>query len=310
MKKFLKYLAVFLLPIAILFIACEVLLWNIPNDYRKKRQYLDDHSQEVEVLILGASHALTGLNPEYFSYKAYNAAYVSQTFDVDYLILEKYKDQWNNLKYIILPVSYPSLYEQLHTTSDYWRLNDYARYADLPTATDMWYRSELLNNKLWYNLYRIADYYLLGNPAIVCDDNGWRRKPYNPEIDMADSGKTAAKRHTIEDSACLKDNLRLLNEIIRFCSERKVQLILCTLPAYHTYVDNLDEKQYREFIETTRTIADENPNVYYLNLLNDPDFTIEDFSDSDHLSDSGAEKASIILNDCIEEGEEYIFSEQ
>lgn len=295
MRKFLKYLFVFFLPIVLVFICTEVLIWNIPNDYQQKSRYLETHAPEIETLILGASHAFSGLNPAFFPSHTYNAAYVSQSLDIDLFILEKYKNQWNNLKSVALVVSYPSLYERLIYTDEYWRLNDYARYFDSSLATDVWYRSEVLSNKFWYNLYRIYSYYLCNNSAVLSESNGWRKRIHDPLFDFSTHGKERALLHTIDDPRCYEENVAILSQIIEFCSEHNIQLLLCTLPVYHTYLDCMNEKQANEFIETMEALTMKNEAVSYINLLNSPDFTKVDFIDSDHLAESGAKKASLII---------------
>ena len=106
MKKFILKTIFFLLPILVLAVIMEISLRAIPNDYKQKRNYMDSHSDEIEVLVLGSSHSLYGINPKYFSQKTYNMAYVSQSLDLDYKILEKYYNRFKNLKTIIVDISY------------------------------------------------------------------------------------------------------------------------------------------------------------------------------------------------------------
>ena len=110
MKKFISKTIFFLLPILVLAVIMEISLRAIPNDYKQKRDYMDSHSDEIEVLVLGSSHSLYGINPKYFSQKTYNMAYVSQSLDLDYKILEKYHNRFKNLKTIIVDISCFSLY--------------------------------------------------------------------------------------------------------------------------------------------------------------------------------------------------------
>ena len=88
MKKFISKTIFFLLPIFVLAVIMEVALRAIPNDYKQKRSDMDSRSDEIEILVLGSSHSLYGINPKYFSQNTYNVAYVSQSLDLDYKILE------------------------------------------------------------------------------------------------------------------------------------------------------------------------------------------------------------------------------
>lgn len=106
MKKFVTLTLVFSLPVIVLLIAFEFSLRHIPNDYAYKRHYLDTKSNEVEVLYLGSSHIYYGINPEYSKFKTFNAAHISQSLNYDLAIFEKYKNNWSNLKCIVIPVDY------------------------------------------------------------------------------------------------------------------------------------------------------------------------------------------------------------
>ena len=110
MKKFLKFILLFTLPIFILGLSSEYILRKIPNDYLLKKEFLDNNSDSIEVLFLGSSHAFYGVNPAYLSLNSFNAAIVSQTLDYDFEILKKYRNNWSNLECIVIPISYFSLY--------------------------------------------------------------------------------------------------------------------------------------------------------------------------------------------------------
>ena len=122
MKKFLFHLSKIILPILFFFLVLEIAIRKIPNDYQLKKDYLDKNAAEINTLILGSSHTFYGLNPEYFSKKTFNAAYVSQSLDLDYEILKKYDSKLKNLKTVIVPISYFSLFETLDTDVEKWRI--------------------------------------------------------------------------------------------------------------------------------------------------------------------------------------------
>jgi len=89
MSKFIIRTLLFSLPVLALFIVMEILLRQIPNDYLLKKKYLDNHSKEIETLILGSSHSFYGINPLYFSNNTFNASHISQSLDYDFAILKK-----------------------------------------------------------------------------------------------------------------------------------------------------------------------------------------------------------------------------
>lgn len=302
MRKFLVNILIFLIPI-ILFVGIgELLLWNMPNDYKNKKRFLNEHANEIEVLFLGSSHTFSAINPDYISLKSYNAAYVSQSLDIDFLLLKKYASEFKQLEYVVLPISYFTLVERLETTPEEWRMNDYVRYFDLDIPVGLNY-FEMKGNKLWYNLYRIMNYYVLGKSPLLAEENGWRKRPANSMSDkeMDESGKERAKLHTIDDPECFAENVRLLREMIEYCGNRNIHVILVTFPAYYTYTERMNEKQAEATFSIAQGMAEQYDFVDYLDYLHDSSFTKEDFFDADHLNESGAKKLSLKLNVFIED---------
>ena len=98
MKKFIKRAVIFSIPVVITIICIELLLRKIPNDYRYKNEYLENHSNEIEILFLGSSHVYYGVNPKYITYNSFNAANKSQSLDYDVKILQKFEKKLKNIK--------------------------------------------------------------------------------------------------------------------------------------------------------------------------------------------------------------------
>ena len=311
MKRFLIEILFFLLPLVIFAFTAEILLRNIPNDYRNKRIYLDEHAEEVEVLALGLSHAFNGINPDYFSMKTYNAAYVSQSIDMDWQIIKKYDEHWKNLEFILLPISYPTMFERLETAPESWQIKNYVLYYKMNISNKIKDNSEILGNKLWYSMYRIMQYYVLKKSPLLSTDNGWRSRP-SEEIDMEKDGKERATLHTIDNPACFQKNVEYLETILEYAENHNITVILYTPPAYKSYVENLNKKQLDETRNIALLIVKEYQNVYYFDMLKDNSFLLSDYADSDHLNPSGAEKLSRKMNYIIFsiENERQIVSQQ
>ena len=234
----------------------EVALRAIPNDYKQKRNYMDSHSNEIEVLILGSSHSLYGINPKYFSQKTYNMAYVSQSLDLDYKILEKYQDRFKNLKTIIVDISYFSLYVTLETGPESWRAKNYNIYYDIQTskATNNF---EVLTNKLDINYSRMKLYYIkrIKNDKAFIDSiftakmyNGWI--PLKPAKTFDNlEGIAAAKRHTYDITQKSKVEIHdeltnILGKIVDWSKQKNVKVVFVTTPTYKTYYSRINADQW------------------------------------------------------------------
>lgn len=284
----------------------EVLLRYIPNDYRFKKKYLDAHSGEIETLILGSSHSFYGLDPVYFSKNTFNASYNSQSLNYDYEILKKYEDRFKNLKNVVLPVSYFTLFGKLEDGPDKWLIKNYILYYRINTSRKFCDHTEVFSNKFNVNLKRLVSYYIKGNKNSISSGLGWGTtyKSENAQ-DLTKTGKTTALRHTRKDiesikyTEIIKGNILVLNTIINWCKNRHVKVILFTPPAYETYRMFLNAQQLNTTFNIINKLDVKYDNCIYINLLSDPAFIAGDFYDSDHLSEIGAKKLSEIFDDRI-----------
>lgn len=299
-KKFNLTVVFFLIPIALTSIMAEFLLRNIPNDHKFKANYMATQSDNIETLIIGNSHTMYGLNPEYINGNAFNVSNVSQTIDVDFEILKKYKSQMPNLKTIILRLSYTTLYEKLYNTTENWRLKDYTIYYDLPIENSMIHHSEILSVKWKTNLNRASNYYFFNKTEQKCDSLGWGTDAASYySKDLIKTGISTAKKHTAHNKNQVSENLQTLKAIIEFCANHNIEVILVTLPAYKSYSENLEFEQLKTTINTGNLMQDIYANCKYYNFLNFDKFVADDFFDADHLNEKGAKKFSLLINSLL-----------
>jgi len=304
MKYFIRKTILFLFPLAILPLLMELLLRNIPNDYNYKKEYLMNNSNNITKLFLGSSHTYYGINPDFISGNSFNASHISQSIDLDYQIIKKYENNWNELKYIIIPIDYFTLFSRLSNGIEYWRIKNYNLYYDMHLSNSLSDNSELMSVSLKLNLRRIISYYFLNKTAITCSKLGFGNN-YKKSNDLVKTGKTAALRHTKNDLSKLNESLKILKEIIDFASKNNIEIIFYTSPAYNTYVSNLDKNQLNLTINTITELAVNNSNCNYFNLLNDTHFYSDDFRDADHLNPEGAKKLSLRIDELISNKTKY-----
>jgi hypothetical protein len=309
MKRFTLQLLWFLLPILALAVLLEGLLRTVPNDYRFKKEFLDRNAPNLEVLILGSSHSLYGLDPAYFTGKAFNASHVSQSLDYDFEIFKKYRDRFARLRTVVLPISYFSLWETLEEGPESWRVRSYARYYGLNRSGSLRDQSEVLGNRVSVSVRRVVQHHLLGRSMLSCSPLGWGTDYHAAEArDLGESGKAAAKRHTRkeQDSAKYLDihrkSVAILDSILLWCKSRDIEVVLFTPPAYATYRENLDDAQLRETVATAKDLCSRHGNCAYVNHLEDTAFVAGDFYDADHLSELGARKLSNAMDERIRRG--------
>lgn len=276
----------------------EPLLRNIPNDYIYKSNYLTNNSNKISKLFLGSSHTYYGINPDYISGNSFNGSHISQSINLDYEILKKYKNNWDELEYLIMPIDYFTLFSRMRNGVEYWRVKNYNLYYDIQLSNKLSENSEVLSINVKSNIQRIGSYYLLNITPITCSKLGYGNINVKSK-DLVETGKTAALRHTTKDFSKLNESIKILEEIIDWASKNNTEIIFYTTPAYTTYVSNLNSNQLELTMGTITKLVENNTNCSYFNLLEDPDFFASDFSDADHLNQEGAKKLSMKLDELI-----------
>ena len=111
MGKFILKILMFLIPLVIILSALEYIAQSSPNSYKYKDEYIDKNCDSIKTLILGSSHSFYGINPEYLGNNSFNLANVSQDLKFDLYLFKRYIEKCKNLKTLIVPISYFSLYE-------------------------------------------------------------------------------------------------------------------------------------------------------------------------------------------------------
>ncbi len=289
MKKFLKSYIVFLLPIMLAVVILELLLRSLPNTYRYKYEWMMANAENVETIILGNSHTFYGIRPQYLSRNAFNMANSSQGLREDLFILEYYKGKYKHLKTVIVPIAYYSLFWiELENDVEWYRERYYKIYMDYNRHSDISiYNFEMTHRTSAFNKLKAF------SKNVGCETLGSGLLSHNSS--KLSDGMSHVRRHEAMSNINDLHNLYYLREMIRFCKENDVELILITTPSWHTYYNNLDFHQTSLMYRLIEQIQKEF-DIPYLDYLKDIRFDSVDFADPQHLSDIGAEKFTKILN--------------
>jgi len=304
MKRFVtRTVLLILLPVLALVTVCEYFLRKIPDDYSYKNEWLTNKANTVKILVIGSSDSFFGIEPCFFSENAFNAAHVSQSIKYDHFIFTKFFNEMDSLKVLVLSVPYGSMLEfGPEKGIEDWRAKYYSiDYGCKYHRFDLKYNLEIENG---LHLKNVA-YSILGKiNRRTCNDLGrdMDGNLKNREKNWEQTGAMAAKAQTVEniDTIIWTKNKMLIEDMINRCGQKHVYVILLTTPTYHTFRENLDPIQLDLMVESCEGFEKQHDNVCYLNLLADDRFQPDDFYDTDHLNEFGAEKLTFILQQVID----------
>jgi hypothetical protein len=298
-RLFIHKAIIFIFPIALFVVVSEYIVRQVPNDYSYKNEYLHSNSKDIETLVLGSSHSFYGINPDFFSRSAFNAAHVSQSLNYDFFIFNKYINKLSNLKTLILPISYFTLFSQLENGKEHWRVKNYAIYYDYTHHDNVKYNYETIGEKPLI-LLKKAYKHFKGSNNITVSELGFGLNYSNvKQSDLMATGEIAAKRHTQSNLDLLDTNLGLLNKLITGSNENGIRVVLFTPPARKSYISHLNENQLSVMKSSIADMIRGKSNVEYYDFMNDSRFVNEDFKDADHLNGVGAKKLTKLIDRII-----------
>jgi len=303
MRQILLRTTLFLLPILLLLGGLEYVQKELPNDYAFKKANFEAGLDQWEVLILGSSHSYLGIDPHHIARPTFNLAYTAQTLAFDQFLLEKYIDQLTKLKFIVLPISYPTYGSESYLYPGIYNKTYYYHHYYGSNLFTKWYEPENYSLLALLTVKRAVDqtsqYYKGEGDALVeCDNTGW----YGPTVtrDLEENGRKSAGFHDLfYDTELYEANEQYLTEMIQLCKSKGIEPILVSTPMWHTYLSGLNPDRLQHMVQTTDAIARKHQ-VLYLNHMDDPLYRSSDFFDANHLSPSGAEKFSKYLNSIMQ----------
>lgn len=247
MVKFVKKLLLLTFPFTVIFLYSEYRLSSLDNGYKFKRRALERQIGRCEILLLGSSHGVSGINPEYLTESAFNAANVSQTVFYDKEVLLKYIDSAKELETVVLPVSYFTLWSDSHTSKEAWREYFYYRFSDIkhpelnllePAAFS--FIALYTPGKVKSYLLRNFDVNLVTNER----DDGWRGYPAGEikRINYLTGKKRIELHHSNMLASSYTRNIKYLEEIMAAAEKREIEVVLVAMPVYRTYSKFTKEK--------------------------------------------------------------------
>ena len=306
MKRFLKYIIVFFSICFIALLLFELYLLRIPNRYSYKYNYVENHKDEIEVLLLGNCLIEGGLIPQMLGEHTFNAAISGREKVYDADLAKQFGPEMKNLKTLVLSLEYRDF------SFGRGKVNpkDQKKHGGLESTIKcmhykymnchvdpFWYWSEFLNSELNYK-ERIHMTY---EEQRETDSLGF--------VKLLDANRGEGWEHwdlpAIVDTSLPMDSEKYeslyqsYRTVAQTCRDNHVRLIILSLPVYKTFQDGMNpavEKEMSDFIAKVRR---EFPTAEYYNYMRDERFASDNFHDALHLSESGSAKFSQIVKDLI-----------
>ena len=306
MRRFLNDLFGVILAFILIIAICEGIFYFIPNTYSYKYKYVSEHKDDINVLILGHSHTLRGVNPMILGDSVFNFAESARWIYYDAQLVERFVPKMSNLKLVIYPIGYdmPFGYLSYHYEDDYntedqhdYNIHMYAKYQNIPydrfpmryTAYSTFLSGYLAKDEVDYELgcdslgFEILDSAFHSGPNWKTDNIV--HIPIK-EIEDDYSGNMYVNEYVLH-----------LTHIAEICAKNHVRFVTITTPCFETYVDKTSEAGWKNIYSIVEQVKQLYP-IEYFNYLSDKDFRSDSlYLDCSHLNYIGADKFTIRLKD-------------
>lgn len=300
MKRFLLVLIIFLIPLFVVLVCLEGIARNVPNEYKYKAEWMEQHADSVETLIFGSSHAFYGIDPKVIGKNTFSMAFTAQIPLQDQFLFHKYINDYKNLKRVILVISYFSLFDDgKGERGENWRNVNYKVYFDAPMFANFSKNSFFIFHPKPLEEKFLK--FLHGNKSLAVDKNGFGypifKKKQTHILDKT-SAQVWVNLHTVKNWQGLDENVKYVEKMITDCKKLNVDFIIVTTPTWHTYYERLNQEQLDKMHEVIHNLQKQY-SIKYIDMMKDPRFNEKDFTDCNHMSCVGAQKLSAILKDSI-----------
>jgi hypothetical protein len=297
-----RRLGLFLLPLLLLWAVLETGLDRVPNVFSVKRARCLALAPQLDTVILGSSNAFCGINPAFLSGSAFNLAVPGETHYYEYRIGQIAMARLPHLKRIIVPVTYVSLFWQLHDSNEIWRQYYFRQEWGIPALRPEdrwdirnWSRVALASPETAFNSLCQG---FRKSRAREVDPRGWNtalaeRRPgdlLDPAARLRVAGHIAMVR-----PAHLAANLGYLEALVSEAQARHIEVVLVTLPVWDSYRRMGRPDLWEQSRRAVEALAARH-GIRYLDYFAEPRMGAGDFYDSDHLDSAGGIHFTRILD--------------
>ena len=307
-RKFVLYLLLFFAPVILGYAVVEYLTLQLPLSYKVKASYLEENAENIEVLVLGSSQMMTGINPEHISQPTINLASGNQHHDTDFKLLKQLYPKLPQLHTVVLETSY-SHFELPHNGKDFWKNSVFLKYYGLNNFE----RTTYFKDKLIYLSFpeffseKLISHYVDNASEHRFNEFGYNTNGYEGlfrDLGYDETKINTLKRFKINKEPNLeifKNNTRLFFEMLDYLESKNLNVILSKAPMYKTYLPQR-VPEILERRDSIVTLALQNyQNTTLLSKETDTiHYTVRDYWNQSHLNPDGAEIFSKSLDSLLQ----------
>ena len=287
-----------------------------------KRDYIEKKGPRISTLILGHSHAGNGINPVFIGDSTFNMAISGRNHYYDAIIAQRVIPKLPNLKCVIWPLGYNFQYASFRYPITSRKKKDtdmsstykcmYEKYMEIPSndgKPSLFYWSEFIHSKMDL-MGRIFKKDFLARHQ--CDSLGFEKLEVKSKTPTWKEDKLPliVDYNVTNASKALNEGLNDFKQIAQICKDAGVRLVVVTLPCHQSFLEQTTLRGMKEMYACVDTMRDVYPEIEYYNYISDNRFEDDDFYNSSHLTDIGAEKFSKILHENLYGTTQYSFFDE
>ena len=300
MKRFiLKCILMIVLVAGILFLASFAYVHSAAYVNMERLDGTDTYAampEQIDVAVFGASHGMYAFRIAPEGRTFFNFSLSGQTPAYDLRLMREYQDRIQPGALVVLTMSYPSLFMQMHDSSfaekqpRYYRILSPENIIDLDTTR--YYLSRycpILNETLTSLIASFANLVLDDTAFDALDDHAVLSRDDIPamQMHMRNAQWDEIIAAALDTSPPMEDTYR---QILTLCREHGWTTVLVTPPYLEEYNDCFPEGFFPVFYDTVSDLSQEF-DVPYLDYSHDETYfgRYELYRDIDHMNLPGAE---------------------
>ena len=268
-------------------------------------EYIEQEADDIEVVVFGSSQIKNSVNPEFLNRNTLNMSSSAQHHNTDFSLLKGLVDRLPKLKTVVFEVSYGH-FEIPHNSKYYWKHSVFLKYYDINTfgrptgPTD----KLLFLSHPGYFSNQFVDYYLRDSLPYQYNKWGFDKNFYEGKFqklnyDIEAIEKSTVKMNRRENVSTLKYNVEYFEQMLDFCKERGIDVVIISPPTFKNYNAKRDKDILRRRDSVLAVFKQKYKDLKLLNSETDPFFKVRDFRNENHLNPHGAKKFSLQLNEVL-----------